>query len=161
VGLGDNKRITLQVGPFPFNNRQEYKLLEEIAFNNYGCSSKRLVNKKNPGMYDLDGINMLNAKVDNLAKIFSEMNNKPSWELAIEKLANAPSESFIKLENKVDQLATSNKNIEIQIGQQANAINSRSQGSLPSKTDVNLKEQCNAVTLRNCKESDEVNNHSK
>ncbi|KAL2922137.1 UDP-3-O-acylglucosamine N-acyltransferase [Bienertia sinuspersici] len=90
-----------------------------------------------------------------------QQDNKPAWELAIEKLANATSERFIKLENKVDQLATSNKNIEIQIGQLANAINSRSQESLPSKTYVNPKEQCNAVTLRNYKESDEVNDHSK
>uniref|UniRef100_A0A803MBH3 Uncharacterized protein n=1 Tax=Chenopodium quinoa TaxID=63459 RepID=A0A803MBH3_CHEQI len=149
--------------------------------------SERSVAKKSTGMYDVDGINMLNAKVDNLTKIFSKMSNvslissldlscdncggahassdclnfeqaqyvsnynrsqndpypntynpgwknhpnfswrdqgnqgnnlrpqnppgfpqrqqpqqeRPSWELAIEKLANATSERIIKLENKV------------------------------------------------------------
>uniref|UniRef100_A0A803MQQ6 Uncharacterized protein n=1 Tax=Chenopodium quinoa TaxID=63459 RepID=A0A803MQQ6_CHEQI len=51
------------------------KLLEELAFNNYGCSSERSVAKKSTGMYDVDGTNMLNAKVDNLTKIFGKMSN--------------------------------------------------------------------------------------
>uniref|UniRef100_A0A803MXF6 Retrotransposon gag domain-containing protein n=1 Tax=Chenopodium quinoa TaxID=63459 RepID=A0A803MXF6_CHEQI len=51
------------------------KLLEELAFNKYGCSSERSVAKKSTGMYDVDGINMLNAKVDNVTKIFSKMSN--------------------------------------------------------------------------------------
>uniref|UniRef100_A0A803MLI4 Uncharacterized protein n=1 Tax=Chenopodium quinoa TaxID=63459 RepID=A0A803MLI4_CHEQI len=37
--------------------------------------SERSVAKKSTGMYDVDGINMLNAKVDNLTKIFSKMSN--------------------------------------------------------------------------------------
>ncbi|XP_021756145.1 uncharacterized protein LOC110721288 [Chenopodium quinoa] len=214
-------------------------LLEELAFNNYGCSSERAVSKKSTGMYDMDGINMLNAKVDNLTKIFSKMSNvslisssdlscdncggahasndcpnfeqdqfvsnynrsqndpysntynpgwknhpnfswrdqgdqannhirpqnppgfpqrqqqsqqeRSSWELAIEKLDNATSERLIKLENKVDQLANSTKNMEVKIGQIANAIISRNQGILPSQTEVNPKEQCKAVTLRSNK----------
>ncbi|KMT17457.1 hypothetical protein BVRB_2g037950 [Beta vulgaris subsp. vulgaris] len=74
---------------------------------------------------------------------------RPSWELAIEKLANATSERIEKLETKVDQIAISNRNVELQLGQLANAINSRNQGALPSKTEVNPKQHCNAVTLRN------------
>ncbi|XP_057248187.1 uncharacterized protein LOC130590178 [Beta vulgaris subsp. vulgaris] len=77
---------------------------------------------------------------------------RPSWELAIEKLANATSERIEKLETKVDQIAISNRNVELQLGQLANAINSRSQGALPSNTEVNPKQHCNAVTLRNGKE---------
>ncbi|XP_057251773.1 uncharacterized protein LOC104897055 [Beta vulgaris subsp. vulgaris] len=57
-----------------------------------------------------------------------------------------------KLETKVDQIAISNRNVELQLGQLANAINSRSQGALPSNTEVNPKQHCNAVTLRNGKE---------
>uniref|UniRef100_A0A803MU44 Retrotransposon gag domain-containing protein n=1 Tax=Chenopodium quinoa TaxID=63459 RepID=A0A803MU44_CHEQI len=80
------------------------KLLEELAFNNYSCSSERSIAKKSTRMYDVDGINMLNAK----------------------------------------------------LGQLANAINSRNQGSLPSKTEVNPKEQCKVVTLRSGKTLDDI-----
>lgn len=51
--------------------------------------------------------------------------------------------------------------MEVQIGQIANAINSRSQGNLPSKTEVNPKEQCKAVILRSGKTLDDVNVQSK
>uniref|UniRef100_A0A803N3K9 Uncharacterized protein n=1 Tax=Chenopodium quinoa TaxID=63459 RepID=A0A803N3K9_CHEQI len=81
---------------------------------------------------------------------------RPSWELDIEKLANATSKRIITLENKVDQLANSNKNVEFQLGQLANAINSRNQGTLPSQTEVNPKEQCKVVTLRSGKTLDDV-----
>ncbi|XP_057247183.1 uncharacterized protein LOC130589705 [Beta vulgaris subsp. vulgaris] len=66
--------------------------------------------------------------------------------------ANATSERIEKLETKVDQIVVSNRNVELQLGQLANAINSRSQGALPSITEVNPKQHCNAVTLRNGKE---------
>ncbi|KMT03871.1 hypothetical protein BVRB_8g188080 [Beta vulgaris subsp. vulgaris] len=211
------------------------RLLEEMASNNYHWSNNRGKTKNAAGMYEVEGINMLNAKVDNSVNLFTKMSNvnsvsttmpcnlcrgahltnecinaeqaqyvsnfsrppnndpysntynpgwrnhpnfswrnpgqqnvnvnsqispgfhqkqpqqeiRPSWELAIEKLANATSERIEKLETKVDQIAISNRNVELQLGQLANAINSRSQGVLPSKTEVNPKQHCNAVTLRN------------
>ncbi|PIN05661.1 DNA-directed DNA polymerase [Handroanthus impetiginosus] len=52
------------------------------------------------------------------------------------------------------------KTMETQIGQLANAINSRPQGSLPSNTEPNPRQdgkaQCQAVTLRNGRELQEV-----
>ncbi|KMS97498.1 hypothetical protein BVRB_5g126420 [Beta vulgaris subsp. vulgaris] len=213
------------------------KLLEEMASNNYHWSNDRNKPRRTGGKYEVEGINMLNAKVDNLVNLFTKMSNvnsvsttmpcnlcggahltnecinveqaqfvsnfnrppnndpysntfnpgwrnhpnfswrnqgqqnanvnsqippgfhqkqpqqeiRPSWELAIEKLANATSERIEKLETKVDQIAISNRNVELQLGQLANAINSRSQGALPSNTEVNPKQHCNAVTLRNVK----------
>ena len=50
-------------------------------------------------------------------------------------------------------LVTSNKNLEMQIGQIANAMNSREQGQFPSKTDVNPREHCKVITLRSGKQS--------
>ncbi|XP_052188365.1 uncharacterized protein LOC127798771 [Diospyros lotus] len=228
-----------------------YELLEEMASNNYQWSTERGMPKKASGMYEVDGINMLNAKVDNLVKIFGKLGNgnavysnsnsasncdwyenshlgsdcmqveqaqyisnynmqnqqnnpysnsynagwrnhpnfswrdqgsssnsrpnnppgfqprpqgvmqqqpesKPSWELAIEKLANATANRFEKLEEKVDQMANFNRNLEVQLGQISNAINSRDQGKLPSKTEVNPREEVKAVTLRSGKQLGEV-----
>ncbi|PIN02788.1 DNA-directed DNA polymerase [Handroanthus impetiginosus] len=52
------------------------------------------------------------------------------------------------------------KTMETQIGQLANAINSQPQGSLPSNTELNLRQdgkaQCQAVTLRNGRELREI-----
>ncbi|XP_071902717.1 uncharacterized protein [Coffea arabica] len=40
------------------------------------------------------------------------------------------------------------RNVEVQIGQIASSLNNRNQGELPSKTEVNPKEQVQAITLR-------------
>ena len=76
---------------------------------------------------------------------------KQSWEMAVEKLANVTMDRFKKLEGKIDQLVNHNRNLDMQIGQLAEAINSRSQGSLPSKIEVNPKEHCKAIKLRSGK----------
>ena len=52
------------------STEEAYDLLEKIATNNYQWSNKRGMPRRMPGMYELDGINMLNAKVDSLIKIF-------------------------------------------------------------------------------------------
>ncbi|XP_062104485.1 uncharacterized protein LOC133815692 [Humulus lupulus] len=44
------------------------------------------------------------------------------------------------------------RNLEMQVGQLANMLNTRPQGNLPSNTVVNPKEQCQAITLRSGKE---------
>ncbi|XP_021284056.1 uncharacterized protein LOC110416390 [Herrania umbratica] len=51
------------------------------------------------------------------------------------------------------------RNLETQVGQLANSINNRPQGSLPSDTQINPKgkEQCQAITLRSGKEIEGVN----
>ncbi|XP_038976409.1 uncharacterized protein LOC113461320 [Phoenix dactylifera] len=248
-GLTHSVRITIDAaagGTLMSKSTEEaYELLEEMASNNYQWSNERCMPKKVPGMYDVDGINMLNAKVDSLVKMFGKLGNvnsvsspvlscdccggahmssdymqvqfvsnynrqqqqnnpysntynpgwrnhpnfswkdqgnqgsssrplhppgfqpklsqpesKQSWEIAIEKLANASSERFERLEAKVDQLASSNRNVEMQLGQLANSINSRGQGNLPSKTEVNPKEHCKAVTLRSGKQLGQVSSET-
>src|SRR4051812_31520999 len=44
--------------------------------------------------------------------------------------------------------AASTRNLEVQIGQLHNILANRTQGTLPSDTEKNPKEQINAVTLR-------------
>ena len=48
------------------------------------------------------------------------------------------------LQNQSEQI----RSLEAQISQLAMARNSRPQGTLPSNTEVNPKEQCNAISLR-------------
>ncbi|XP_057247487.1 uncharacterized protein LOC125492826 [Beta vulgaris subsp. vulgaris] len=241
-GLNESVRITIDAaaGGAIMGKTTEVanRLLEEMASNNYHWSNNRGKPKNTAGMYEVEGINMLNAKVDNLVNLFTKMSNvnyvsttipcnmcggahlttecanveqalyvsnfnkhpqndpysniynpgwrnhpnfswrnqgqqnanvnsqippgfhqkqpqqeiRPSWELAIEKLANATSERIEKLETKVDQIAISNRNVELQLGQLSIAINSRAQGALPSKIEVNPKQHCNVVSLRNGKE---------
>lgn len=53
-------------------------------------------------------------------------------------------------------MASLYKNLEVQLGQILNAINSRDQGKLPSKTEVNPREEVKTVTLRSGKQLGEV-----
>ncbi len=47
----------------------------------------------------------------------------------------------------MDQLATHNKMLENQIGQQASSL-SKAAGNLPSQPEMNPREHCKAVTLK-------------
>ena len=82
--------------------------------------------------------------------------SKQSWEIAIEKLANMTMDRFEKLEGKMGQMVNHNRSLEMQVGQLAEAIISRAQGNLPSKTEVNPKEHCKVVTLKSGKKIGEV-----
>ncbi|XP_062114339.1 uncharacterized protein LOC133825404 [Humulus lupulus] len=47
------------------------------------------------------------------------------------------------------------RNLEMQVGQLANMLQSKPQGNFPSNTEVNPKEQCNAISLRSGKKLEE------
>jgi hypothetical protein len=74
-----------------------------------------------------------------------------------------PQQNSMSLENTLKQFMTqtdaifqnqaaSIRNLEVQIGQLSNLINTRPQGALPSQTEINPREQVQAVTLRSGKE---------
>ncbi|XP_052172253.1 uncharacterized protein LOC127788182 [Diospyros lotus] len=73
-GLSHSVRITIDAAAggalMGKSTEDAYELLEEMASNNYQWSTERGMPKKASGMYEVDGINMLNAKVDNLVKMF-------------------------------------------------------------------------------------------
>ena len=67
-----------------------------------------------------------------------------------------------KLEARVEQIqkdtqlmfktrSSSIHNLEVQLGQIANALTSRNQGNLPSNTETNPREQVKAISLRSGK----------
>ena len=61
-----------------------------------------------------------------------------------------------RMEAKFDQIAKNHAslihNIEVQLGQLANAVASRNQGNIPSNTETNPREQLKAIKLRSGKE---------
>ncbi|XP_074363924.1 uncharacterized protein LOC141704610 [Apium graveolens] len=63
---------------------------------------------------------------------------------------------FEKVESRLDHMASSQKMLESQIGQIANKVGICEQGALPSQPDVNVKEQCKAITLRSGRELPEI-----
>ncbi|XP_027169924.1 uncharacterized protein LOC113769792 [Coffea eugenioides] len=92
--------------------------------------------------------------------------SKSTWELAIEKLANvtndkieklanAITQRFERIEGRMDQLTNMYRNVEVQLGQIANVVNNRNQGDLPSKTEMNPRKHEKAITLRSGKELSE------
>lgn len=56
------------------------------------------------------------------------------------------------IETHCNNMGATVKNLEIQIGQLATTINSQQGRTFPSSTEINSKEQCKAITLRNGKE---------
>ena len=81
----------------------------------------------------------------------------------IDKRMNLQEDSNRKLEARVEQIQKDTQlmfkthsysihNLEVQMGQIANALTSRSQGNLPSNTETNSREHVKAITLRNGKE---------
>ena len=77
--------------------------------------------------------------------------------MAFKRLANGSSDKIERTEEKMDPLTTMYRNIEVQVGQIANAINVRQPGELPSRTKVNLGEHVNAIMLRSGRHLEEPN----
>ncbi|XP_017972556.1 PREDICTED: uncharacterized protein LOC108661169 [Theobroma cacao] len=98
-------------------------------------------------------------------------NSKPNMPLGFQQQVRPPipekksqvEELFLQYISKNDAIiqsfGASLRNLETQMGQLANSINNRPQGSLPNDTQINPKgkEQCQAITLRSEKKIEGVN----
>ena len=75
---------------------------------------------------------------------------------AISNKLSSQEENQKRMEAKFDQIVknhtSSIHNIQVQMGQLANAVAQRNQGNLPSNTETNPREQLKAITLRSGKE---------
>ncbi|XP_038973879.1 uncharacterized protein LOC120105457 [Phoenix dactylifera] len=134
-GLTHSVRITIDAaagGTLMSKSIEEaYELLEEMASNNYQWSNERCMPKKVSGMYDVDGINMLNAKVDSLVKMFGS-NSRTTL---------------------IPTHTTQDGGIIL-------TFHGKIKDNLPSKTEVNPKEHCKAVTLRSGKQLGQVSSET-
>ncbi|XP_062112902.1 uncharacterized protein LOC133824056 [Humulus lupulus] len=68
---------------------------------------------------------------------------------------NPPEAQSDMLNHFMTEKRSSIKSLEIQIGQLEKLMSNRAQGNLPSSTEVNPKEQCNAISLRSGKKLEE------
>ncbi|KAL5545044.1 hypothetical protein UlMin_008828 [Ulmus minor] len=57
-----------------------------------------------------------------------------------------------KIETHYSNMGDTMKNLEVQIGKLATTINAQERGTFPSNSEMNPKEQCKAITLRNGRE---------
>ena len=89
--------------------------------------------------------NDMNGKIERMA---SDTNSK------IDRLASATLDRFKRVEGRIDQMSSMSRNIETQLGQIANAINSKNQGDLPSKTKLNPWKHYKAIILRSDRQLD-------
>nr|XP_017227762.1 PREDICTED: uncharacterized protein LOC108203369 [Daucus carota subsp. sativus] len=149
---------------------QAKALLEELASNNYAWAPSGTSSVKSA--QDTEMMNLLTLKLDALTEEVHgqrfqpppKENKEPAdWEIALSKMIQGTTGAFAnmetkfeKVESRLDQMASSQKMLEVQIGQIANKVGVREQGSLPSQPDLKGNEQCKAITLRNGRELPEV-----
>jgi len=77
---------------------------------------------------------------------------KVNLEETLTQLILNTSQFMTKTETSFKHQVASIRNLEVQIGQVANLLSSRPQGSLPSNTNTNPKQQVNAIILRSEKQ---------
>ena len=71
------------------------------------------------------------------------------------------SQFMTKIETTFHNQVASIRNLEVQVGQIANLLSSKQQGSLPSNTEMNPREQVNAIVLGSGKQLDEPRKEAK
>ncbi|KAI3461414.1 hypothetical protein Pfo_018077 [Paulownia fortunei] len=81
---------------------------------------------------------------------------KAPLEDAIEKFMARTEATLQKQESIIQNQSATIRSLEIQIGQISSMLSARPQGSLPSNTEINLKENVYAITLRSGKELSEL-----
>ncbi|XP_062117695.1 uncharacterized protein LOC133831427 [Humulus lupulus] len=160
---------------------EAYDLLEEMAINNQQWPSERDNSKKVAGLHEIDAISKLTAQVEALTKqqqgstmatpvmqaqLMCELCGGPH---AYEKCQyadgwrNHPNFSWKNDQQGQSLILPSQQpfqqpppgNLENQIGKLATLMANRAQGNLPSTTEVNPKEECQAITLRSGKKYEE------
>ncbi|XP_062086290.1 uncharacterized protein LOC133792404 [Humulus lupulus] len=132
------------------SGNEAYEFLEEMAMNNYQWPSERDRNKKVAGMHELDVITALTAQVASLTKQLQN-NSMATQVMQIQAVCHNcggphPFEQCMVVEM--------NNSIPMEQVNMMGNFN-RPQGNLPSNTEVNPKEQCNAISLRSGKKLEE------
>src|SRR3954464_6294767 len=86
---------------------------------------------------------------------FQAPERKTNVEDILSKFMESTGERMKSNEILMQNQAASIRNLEVQIGQIHNILSNRTQGTFPSDTEKNPKEQVNAVTLRSGKQLQE------
>ncbi|XP_052203110.1 uncharacterized protein LOC127808579 [Diospyros lotus] len=83
---------------------------------------------------------------------FQQQEKKPSLEDLVATMAKTTSDYMARIDTMFQNQQAAIRNLEMQIGQIANMVNNRAQGTLPSTTENNPKEQCKVIKLRSGKQ---------
>lgn len=83
----------------------------------------------------------------NISPGFSQHDSKPAWEVAIKKLTNASLQRFNKIEERLYQLTTTQRNLEIQISPVAQTIYTGNQWELSSNIEINPRKHVEQLLL--------------
>ncbi|XP_022853864.1 uncharacterized protein LOC111375292 [Olea europaea var. sylvestris] len=109
-----------------------WELFERMATNLAMWSIDRVVQKRLPGVYEVDTYSALSAKIDSLFHKYMEANNQ----------------FMRKTDATLQDQSAAIKNLETQMGQMAISITGRVPGNLSSNTEINPKEHAKAITTR-------------
>ncbi|XP_075481209.1 uncharacterized protein LOC142521921 [Primulina tabacum] len=146
---------------------EEEPVVEEAQYinNNHGYGGYRgnpPPNTYHPGLRNHENFSYVNNKnVLNPPPGFNTQKGegKPSFEDLVETFVVESWKRMARTESRLDSMEThmgnmgaTMKSLETQIGQLANAWKDQNIGQFPSNTEVNLREQCKAVTLSSGKE---------
>ena len=82
---------------------------------------------------------------------FPQQEKKSNLEDLVATLAKATTDFMGETKINFQNQQAAIKNLEVQVGQLANIVSNRTQGSFPSNNETNPKEQANAITLRSGK----------
>ncbi|KAH9668785.1 hypothetical protein KPL70_021515 [Citrus sinensis] len=92
---------------------------------------------------------------------FQPQEKKSNLKDVLTELTTNMSQFMTKTETTFQNQSASIRNLEVQVGQIANLLSSRQQGSLPSNTEMNPREQVNATVLWSGKQLDEPRKKAK
>ncbi|KAH9744682.1 hypothetical protein KPL70_003808 [Citrus sinensis] len=144
-----------------------YELLEEMASNNYQWSSEgnKITYIPIPTIQARETIEIYHGTTPKNALApplgFQPQEKKSNFEDALTQLTTNMSQFMTKIETTFHNQVASIRNLEVQVGQIANLLSSRQQGSLPSNTEMNPREQVNATVRRSGKQLDEPRKEAK
>ncbi|XP_073275408.1 uncharacterized protein [Primulina huaijiensis] len=146
---------------------QEEPVVEETQYinNNRGYEGYRgnlPPNTYHPSLRNHKNFSYANHKnVLNPSQVFNtqKIEEKPSFEDLVGTFVAESGKRMARTESRLDSMEThmgnmcaTMKSLETQIGQLANGLKDQNRGQFPRNTEVNPREQCNAVTLRSGKE---------
>lgn len=115
---------------------------------NFSRPNNAFSNTYNPGWRNHPNFAWNQNNVKQQPPGFQSQEKKPNLEDLMAKFLNTAESRFQNQEASI-------RNLEVQVGQLANLVAARPQGSLPSNTEKNPREQANAITLRSGKQLEE------
>ncbi|KAL5569891.1 hypothetical protein UlMin_026466 [Ulmus minor] len=144
-----------------------YELMEVMASNNFLKPSDRNSQKRTAGVHDIDAFNKLAAQVALLNNNFKSLNVSSISNVVCDFCAGNHSNMECQFRSQAQENSpnqnqgASIRNLEHQVGEISKLLTERAQGTFPSNTEKNPREEAKAITLRSGKELEKSKEASK